>query len=244
MHSLSSRSERYHKKGDTWIADVGDFYGEPRDGIIDRNEKFCVTVGCGFIIYYFEEPFDSYSYHCEGKQWYEAGRDPQNIKWIERVWQISDDTILMVLEDGSKEKRLMNDIIKSLITKYEEPGDFTYAKATDSELELAEKELDLTLPSQYVEFLKTYGHGGICGVCTDGIGLEGSYVFVENTLEYRAEGLPENLIVIENADEWLYCIDANTGQTRPGGLFFVAYDQQLGYSDRRTCNSLKRGQEK
>ncbi|MGX8774334.1 MAG: hypothetical protein ACSW8G_04670 [Bacillota bacterium] len=93
----------YHKKGDTWIADVGDFYGEPRDGIIDWNELFCVTVGCGLIIYYFEEPFDSYSYHYEGKQWYEAGRDSQNIKWIERVWQVSDDTILMVLEDGSKE---------------------------------------------------------------------------------------------------------------------------------------------
>ena len=106
----------------------------------------------------------------------------------------------------------MNDNIKSLITKHEEPGDFSYAKATDSELELAEKELNLTLPSQYVEFLKTYGHGGICGVCTDGIGLDGSYVFVENTLEYRAEGLPENLIVVENADEWLYCIDANTGK--------------------------------
>ena len=90
----------------------------------------------------------------------------------------------------------MKDLIRTLISKYEEPGDFTYAKATDSELELAEKELDLILPSQYVEFLKTYGHGGIRGVCTDGIGLDGSYVFVENTLEYRAEGLPENLIVI------------------------------------------------
>lgn len=106
----------------------------------------------------------------------------------------------------------MNDSIKALITKYEEPGDFTYAKVTDPELELAEKELGLTLPLQYVAFLKAYGHGGICGVCTDGIGLDGSYVFVENTLEYRAEGLPETLIVIENADEWLYCIDSNTGK--------------------------------
>ena len=59
----------------------------------------------------------------------------------------------------------MKDSIRTLITKYEEPGDFTYAKATDSELELAEKELNLTLPSQYVKFLKTYGHGGICAGC-------------------------------------------------------------------------------
>lgn len=105
----------------------------------------------------------------------------------------------------------MNEAIKSLISEYEEPGDFTYARVTDIELETAEKELNLTLPQEYVEFLKNYGHGGICGCCTDGIGLDGSYVFVENTLEYRMEGLPESYIVIENADEWLYCIDANTG---------------------------------
>lgn len=95
------RAELYHKNDNTWIADVGDFYGEPEDGIIDWNEKFCVTVGCGNIIYYFEEPFDSYAYHSEGKQWHEYGRDPQNIKWIERVWQVSDDTISISLEDGS-----------------------------------------------------------------------------------------------------------------------------------------------
>ena len=106
----------------------------------------------------------------------------------------------------------MNDSLKKLISKYEEPGDFTHAKVTDIELELAEKELGLTLPVEYVEFLKSYGHGGISGCCTEGIGLDGSYIFVENTLEYRTEGLPENYIVIENADEWLYCLDANTGK--------------------------------
>ncbi len=106
----------------------------------------------------------------------------------------------------------MNDSIKELIAQYEKPRDFTYAKVTEPELELAEKELNLTLPTQYIEFLKQYGHGGICGVCTDGIGLDGSYIFVENTLEYRAEGLPNHLIVIENVDEWLFCLDSNTGK--------------------------------
>ena len=36
----------------------------------------------------------------------------------------------------------MNDTIRNLIAQYEEPGDFTYAKVTDIELELAEKELN------------------------------------------------------------------------------------------------------
>ena len=121
----------------------------------------------------------------------------------------------------------MNDTIRNLIAQYEEPGDFTYAKVTDIELELAEKELNLSLPAEYVEFLKTYGHGGICGCCTDGIGLDGSYIFVENTLEYRSEDLPNNYIVIENADEWLYSIDANTEKVISwdmGGFIKEEYD--------------------
>ena len=106
----------------------------------------------------------------------------------------------------------MNDTIRKLIKQNETPGDFTYAKFSDAELELAQRELNLTLPLQYVQFLRTYGHGGICGVCTDGVGLDGSLVFLENTIEYRSEGLPEHLIVIENADEWLYCLDAISGK--------------------------------
>lgn len=45
------------------IACVGNFYGDPVDGIIDINEKFCVTVGCGVIVYRLKEPFESYMYN-------------------------------------------------------------------------------------------------------------------------------------------------------------------------------------
>jgi len=34
-----------------YISCVGDFYGEPIGGIIDINNNFCVTIGCGVIIY-------------------------------------------------------------------------------------------------------------------------------------------------------------------------------------------------
>ena len=102
--------------------------------------------------------------------------------------------------------------IRSLIEQYEEPGDFTHVKVTDNMVVVAEHELGVKLPGAYIEFLKLYGHGGICGVCTNGICLDNSVAFVEDTLEYRNEGLPLNLVVIENVGEWLFCIDTSTGK--------------------------------
>ena len=37
-------------------------------------------------------------------------------------------------------------------------------------------------------------------------------IFVDTTMDYRDEDLPENLVAIENVDEWLTCIDCNTGK--------------------------------
>jgi len=33
-------------------------------------------------------------------QWYEFGRGPENIEWIEEVKQISDDEVKLAYEDG------------------------------------------------------------------------------------------------------------------------------------------------
>jgi hypothetical protein len=51
------------------------------------------------------------------------------------------------------------------------------------------------------------GSGGICGV--DILGIEGvDYAsVVEKTQRYREAGLPNKYIVIENVDEFLYCLD-------------------------------------
>lgn len=100
--------------------------------------------------------------------------------------------------------------LQELIREYENPGDFTHTSISTSELELAEKELHLALPKQYVDFLGGYGHGGIGGVEVIGIGKSGKLLFVEETRKYREYGLPENYLVIENCDEWVYCIDCST----------------------------------
>lgn len=58
----------------------------------------------------------------------------------------------------------MNEKLQKLILTRENPGDFTHTSISTNELELAEKELHVTLPKQYVDFLVCYGHGGIGGI--------------------------------------------------------------------------------
>ena len=104
----------------------------------------------------------------------------------------------------------MNDIILNTIKKYEVKGDFNYASVTDDMISDAEEILGVKLPNQYVDYIKMFGHGGIAGVEILGVGLTGKMIFVESTLEYRADELPGNLVVIENVDEWLMCLDCDT----------------------------------
>ena len=106
----------------------------------------------------------------------------------------------------------MNDIIIETIKKYEIKGDFNYALVTDDMISEAEDKLGVKLPDQYVDYIKMFGHGGIAGLEILGVGLTGRMIFVDGTLEYRADELPENLVVIENVDEWLMCLDCNTGK--------------------------------
>ena len=106
----------------------------------------------------------------------------------------------------------MNKQIIDTIKQYEKPGDFNYASVTDEMIASAENALGIKLPEQYVEYIKMFGHGGIGGIEIMGVGLTGRMIFVDTTLEYRDEDLPDNLVVIENVDDYLTCIDCNNGK--------------------------------
>ena len=110
-----------------------------------------------------------------------------------------------------KEEKMNNQILE-IIGQYERPGDFNHAEVSEEMIQKSESALGVKLPDQYIEFLKMFGHGGIGGIETLGVGLTGRLIFVETTLDYREEGLPVNYVVIENVDEWLTCIDCNTGK--------------------------------
>jgi len=105
----------------------------------------------------------------------------------------------------------MTEQIKKVIEKYEHPGDFTHPDVTKQILDKASSDLQISIPEEYTDFLYSYGHGGINGIEIIGIGKQGNPIFVAETIKYREYGLPDNLIVIENCDEWVYCIDCNTG---------------------------------
>lgn len=79
----------------------------------------------------------------------------------------------------------------------------------DEELAGAEKELGFAIPEEYVWFLKTYGHGGFFFEFL-GYGLNGKAIFVDKTLQEREFGLPKELLVIEDCDEYVRCIDTNS----------------------------------
>ena len=55
----------------------------------------------------------------------------------------------------------MNNRILELINKYEHTEDFTHATVTDKMINAAQQMLNVTLPEQYISFLKRLGHGGI-----------------------------------------------------------------------------------
>lgn len=95
-------SKLYRKSDGKRVAGIGHFYGDPEAGIIDKNEKFCVVVGCGVIVYRLKEPFLEYDYDKESEQWYEFGRGPEDIDWIDEVRQIGDTTVELVDANGDK----------------------------------------------------------------------------------------------------------------------------------------------
>ena len=106
----------------------------------------------------------------------------------------------------------MNDRLKELIDKYETVGDFTHASLHNEAIDEAEKILGFKINPEFIEFLSEYGHGGIGGIEVFGVGMNNEMLFVTETLKYREYGLPQTLLVIENCDEWVYCIDSNNGK--------------------------------
>lgn len=106
----------------------------------------------------------------------------------------------------------MNKKILEMAAQHKEDSFFTYDDFNNETRQRAEDALNVHLPEQYVEYLKMFGHGGVAGVEILGVCQSGSLAFVDSTQLYRRHGLPENLVIIENQDEWMTCIDCATGK--------------------------------
>ena len=104
----------------------------------------------------------------------------------------------------------MNNKLLEMINEYIEEGDF-FGEVSYDDIKKAERTLEVSFPPEYKEFIKNYGSGGICGV--DIFGVEGTdYAsVVANTERYRKLGLPNKYIVVENVDEFVYCLSTVDG---------------------------------
>lgn len=74
-----------------------------------------------------------------------------------------------------------------------------------------EKCLKVSLNQEYKLFLKTYGMILGFGERFLGCGKNETMPVVEETESFRQYGLPNNMIVISNLDEYIYCLDLLTG---------------------------------
>lgn len=126
----------------------------------------------------------------------------------------------------------MQEEIERLISEYEEKGDFTYSVPTIKMLTEAEKNLGFKIPSEFLWFLQKYGYGGIGGIEVLGNTRNMILSFEVVTIKYRKYGLPNSLLVIENCDEWLYCIDIHTNK-------IVMWSQNQGTSEPRYDSFLE-----
>lgn len=102
--------------------------------------------------------------------------------------------------------------IKSIIEANAEVFDdaFLMTNPSDEDIKKAEQELGFKIPESYIWFLKQYGHGGFFFEFL-GYGRTGNALFVKETLTEREKGLPDNLLVIENYDEYVKCINVDNG---------------------------------
>lgn len=87
---------------------------------------------------------------------------------------------------------------------------FFMTKPSDKDIQKSEQELGFKIPESYRWFLKEYGHGGFFFEFL-GYGITGSALFVQETLKERKKGLPDNLLVVENCDEYVMCINTDNG---------------------------------
>ena len=117
----------------------------------------------------------------------------------------------------------MREQIHSLILENTEVFDSAFLKipVTAERKQQAEQELGFAIPESYLWFLETYGHGG-CFFELLGFGLSGTALFVQETKRQREKGLPAQLMVIENCDEYVVCIDSQNSNI----VSWSSYDQK------------------
>lgn len=120
----------------------------------------------------------------------------------------------------------------NFINEHMEPDDFT-GGVDDSQINFVQEELGVEFPESYKWFLTTYGSGGLFGVDILGVAKSNIATVVIDTMRYWDLGLEKDLVVIENAGEYVYCL--NTSKMEKNECPVIAWNRQDGLDDYNTA---------
>ncbi|AIF44500.1 SMI1/KNR4 family protein [Virgibacillus sp. SK37] len=123
----------------------------------------------------------------------------------------------------------------NLINENKEPDDFT-GGVDERQINLVQDTLNLKLPESYKWFLSNYGSGGLFGVDILGIAKSNIATVIIETESYRNLGINDNLVVIEDIDEYAYCLD--TSKMASNECPVIAWDKQTGLDDYNTAENF------
>ena len=125
--------------------------------------------------------------------------------------------------------------LTNFIKRNMEPDDFT-GGVDRKQIDYVQDTLKLKLPESYKWFLNNYGSGGLYGVDILGVAKSNIATVVIETESYRDLGMSENLIVIEDIDEYAYCLD--TSKMESNECPVIAWNKQGGLDDYNTAENF------
>lgn len=125
--------------------------------------------------------------------------------------------------------------LTNFINRNMESDDFT-GGVDEKQIGFVQDTLKLKLPESYKWFLTNYGSGGIFGVYILGVAKSNIPSVVIETERYRDLGMSENLVVIEDMDEYAYCLDINKMENNECTV--IAWNRQGGLDDYNTANNF------
>lgn len=127
------------------------------------------------------------------------------------------------------------DELIDFVKKNMEPDDFT-GGADVKQIDYVQETLKLKLPESYKWFLNNYGSGGLYGVDILGVAKSNIITVVIETDRYRDLGMNENLIVIEDIDEYAYCLDTSNMVNNECPV--IAWNKHGGLDDNNTAENF------
>jgi hypothetical protein len=125
--------------------------------------------------------------------------------------------------------------LQEFIKQYGKDNDFTGGVSEDKVKE-TEQKLQVSLPESYKWFLRNYGYGGLFGVEIIRYGFTGPAVVDATKGHQKYYDLIDGLVVIEDIDEFAYCLDTN--KMKNGECPVIMWDNQEGYGRTLFVNFL------